>query len=182
MNIRSIIIKGSVAKDGSVSCTVNNTSELRTNLWEFSLCAAEICPSANDVNVLIEVSTSFHCSDQFNYHNKRILPRFTPYCLFRVNTPKTVPQFIDLSSNKLWLPTEDVREKVKIYFFHAGTDQAVTEPMEVVIHMCLRRLKWKRLLVKLFFETVSFCTDFKAEAERIITSDWIQPALSSVTF
>ena len=139
MNIRSIVIKGTLAEDGSVSCQLNDVRELTVHAWEYCFAAIEVTPKSNSVNTLVELSSNFHSSDQYNYKFSRILSRHTPYCLLQLYALKDAPIFFNLAHNDLWLPIEDVRQEVKVSIYQAGTDQAVSEQIEISAQMCLRR-------------------------------------------
>lgn len=92
----------------------------------------------NRVDSVLELSSSFNCSEQYDYSSQQILPRYTPCHVLRVASNLGIPQFFDLSHNNTWLPIDDVRGSVKICLFYAGTSNPINQDVDIVALMAMR--------------------------------------------
>ena len=139
MSLISIVVQGSIKSDGFVSGPMNYMRNLKISAWEYKFSSVEITPISQNLDLLLEISSTFNCADQYDYELRKILPRPSVYSLLRLQSNRGVSQFFDFSNNQLWIPVEDVREAIQVSLTYAGTGRAVTETLEMTAHVLLRR-------------------------------------------
>ena len=140
--MKSVVICGSIDKEGLLVGPLRNNRDIARNRWEFKLVSLTLTAKTEDISGVFEIGCSLNCSDSYDYENLRYQTKNTTLCVRDISISKNervTYEFTD--SHCPYFPVENVKDRLEISLTRVGTNSSLPKhSADFVCHILIRRL------------------------------------------
>lgn len=141
--MKSIVICGSMDKNGLLVGPMRNNKDISKNEWEFTLSTLILTAKHEAVNGIFEIGCSLNSSESYDYKTERYVTKNTTVSVKKIEILPGQSVTIDFPETiSPYFRVENVKDRVEISIQHAGTGSTLPHSsVDFVCHIILRRIR-----------------------------------------
>ena len=174
--MKSVVICGSVDKEGLLVGPLRNNQDISKNTWEFKLVSLTLIAKTENISGIFEIGCSLNASETYDYAKKRYTVRNSTLCVKNVKISKGDTVTYEFGESFCpFFRVETVKDRIEVSMRKAGQDTVLSKnSADFVYHIIMRRISWtscnyesKCSIIVFFF------TYYSPIARKIHVRDWM---------
>ena len=142
--MKSVVICGTVDKEGLLVGPLRNNQDISKNNWEFKLLSLTLTAKTESIKGVFEIGCSLNSSDTYDFAREQYTVRNTTVCVKNIEVPQGETVSYEFSESFCpFFRVENVKDRIEVSMRKAGTNSVLPkDSAHFVYHILMKRISW----------------------------------------